>query len=131
MHYHHWNIHNKRIFQQLGIYNVTNNSATPCLLYKYRYLYQLSRLLKNVKSAHIRHNLWFKKTKCKTTVKVSLDLVFILSRRIYQLLYLSKLVGLGRLELPTSPLSGVRSNQLSYRPIVSSNLLSCNLCEHS
>ena len=26
------------------------------------------------------------------------------------------LVGLGRLELPTSPLSGVRSNQLSYRP---------------
>jgi hypothetical protein len=28
-----------------------------------------------------------------------------------------KLVGLGRLELPTSPLSGVRSNHLSYRPI--------------
>ncbi len=27
-----------------------------------------------------------------------------------------QLVGLGRLELPTSPLSGVRSNQLSYRP---------------
>jgi hypothetical protein len=27
-----------------------------------------------------------------------------------------KLVGLGRVELPTSPLSGVRSNQLSYRP---------------
>ena len=27
-----------------------------------------------------------------------------------------ELVGLGRLELPTSPLSGVRSNQLSYRP---------------
>jgi hypothetical protein len=26
------------------------------------------------------------------------------------------LVGLGRLELPTSPLSGVRSNHLSYRP---------------
>jgi hypothetical protein len=26
-------------------------------------------------------------------------------------------VGLGRVELPTSPLSGVRSNQLSYRPI--------------
>ena len=25
-------------------------------------------------------------------------------------------MGLGRLELPTSPLSGVRSNQLSYRP---------------
>ncbi len=29
---------------------------------------------------------------------------------------LAKLVGLGRFELPTSPLSGVRSNQLSYRP---------------
>ena len=29
------------------------------------------------------------------------------------------MVGLGRLELPTSPLSGVCSNQLSYRPIVS------------
>ena len=28
----------------------------------------------------------------------------------------SFLVGLGRLELPTSPLSGVRSNHLSYRP---------------
>src|SRR2546428_870 len=30
------------------------------------------------------------------------------------------LVGLGRVELPTSRLSGVRSNQLSYRPQVSS-----------
>ena len=29
-----------------------------------------------------------------------------------------KVVGLGRFELPTSPLSGVRSNQLSYRPAV-------------
>ncbi|CAI4167983.1 hypothetical protein ALT717_800001 [Alteromonas macleodii] len=29
------------------------------------------------------------------------------------------MVGLGRLELPTSPLSGVRSNQLSYKPSVS------------
>ena len=28
-----------------------------------------------------------------------------------------EVVGLGRLELPTSPLSGVRSNQLSYKPI--------------
>ena len=27
-----------------------------------------------------------------------------------------RVVGLGRLELPTSPLSGVRSNHLSYRP---------------
>ena len=29
----------------------------------------------------------------------------------------AKMVGLGRVELPTSPLSGVRSNQLSYRPV--------------
>ncbi len=29
------------------------------------------------------------------------------------------LVGLGRVELPTSPLSGVRSSQLSYRPLSS------------
>jgi hypothetical protein len=28
----------------------------------------------------------------------------------------AEMVGLGRVELPTSPLSGVRSNQLSYRP---------------
>jgi hypothetical protein len=28
------------------------------------------------------------------------------------------MVGLGRVELPTSPLSGVRSNQLSYRPVI-------------
>ena len=32
--------------------------------------------------------------------------------------YRDDLVGLGRFELPTSPLSGVRSNQLSYRPAV-------------
>ena len=30
--------------------------------------------------------------------------------------HLCGLVGLGRLERPTSPLSGVRSNHLSYRP---------------
>ena len=29
---------------------------------------------------------------------------------------ISRLVGLGGFEPPTSPLSGVRSNQLSYRP---------------
>jgi hypothetical protein len=29
-----------------------------------------------------------------------------------------EMVGLGRLELPTSPLSGVRSSHLSYRPRV-------------
>jgi len=35
------------VFTFVGIYNVMNSSATPCPLYKYRYLYQLSRLLKN------------------------------------------------------------------------------------
>jgi hypothetical protein len=34
------------------------------------------------------------------------------------------LVGLGRFELPTSRLSGVRSNQLSYRPVRLQALLS-------
>jgi hypothetical protein len=34
-----------------------------------------------------------------------------------QLSYTPELVGLGRFELPTSRLSGVRSNQLSYRPV--------------
>ena len=40
------------------------------------------------------------------------------------------MVGLGRFELPTSPLSGVRSNQLSYRPVVScqsGNVARCQL----
>ena len=39
------------------------------------------------------------------------------------------MVGLGGFEPPTSPLSGVRSNQLSYRPEVameSSNLKGCS-----
>jgi hypothetical protein len=35
-----------------------------------------------------------------------------------QLWFWSALVGLGRFELPTSRLSGVRSNRLSYRPII-------------
>lgn len=37
-------------------------------------------------------------------------------------------MGLGRLELPTSPLSGVRSNQLSYRPRHLRSIRSGNLC---
>ena len=36
---------------------------------------------------------------------------------------LAIMVGLGRFELPTSPLSGVRSNQLSYRPDIIRTLL--------
>ena len=40
------------------------------------------------------------------------------------------LVGLGRFERPTSPLSGVRSNQLSYRPDAYLQTYSDNSCEH-
>ena len=36
--------------------------------------------------------------------------------RVLRLRNTVKMVGLGRFELPTSPLSGVRSSQLSYRP---------------
>ena len=38
-------------------------------------------------------------------------------------------MGLGGFEPPTSPLSGVRSNQLSYRPQLFF-IISSNLCEH-
>jgi hypothetical protein len=40
-------------------------------------------------------------------------------------------VGLGRLERPTSPLSGVRSNHLSYRPISWSRSKSILLIPHN
>jgi len=38
-------------------------------------------------------------------------------------------VGLGRVELPTSRLSGVRSNHLSYRPIACSRRLAPRACK--
>lgn len=40
-------------------------------------------------------------------------------------LLVTQLVGLGGFEPPTSPLSGVRSNQLSYRPNVCMNQVTC------
>jgi hypothetical protein len=43
------------------------------------------------------------------------------------------MVGLGGLELPTSPLSGVRSNHLSYRPNgvgIAARIASCSLSIH-
>ncbi len=53
-------------------------------------------------------------------------------RRVSQRSNSEELVGLSRLELPTSRLSGVRSNQLSYRPFVSFCLsYQAYLCEHS
>ena len=45
----------------VGIYSDVNNSATPRSPYKYRYLYQLSRLLKNVSLERIRQGLGLKK----------------------------------------------------------------------
>ena len=38
------------------------------------------------------------------------------SDAIFGFILAERMVGLGKLEFPTSPLSGVRSNQLSYRP---------------
>ena len=38
----------------------------------------------------------------------------------------NEVVGLSRLELPTSPLSGVRSNHLSYRPTSRDALFTIN-----
>ena len=62
-----------------------------------------------------------------------------LSQLSYGPAILNRLVGLGGFEPPTSPLSGVRSNQLSYRPKrgvlgLRSDLLSAssgNLCGYS
>jgi len=45
----------------VGIYTYMNNSATPRSTYKYRYLYQLSRLLKNLSFGRIRQRLGLKK----------------------------------------------------------------------
>ena len=42
----------------------------------------------------------------------------VLSQLSYTPVPFKKLVGLGRLELPTSRLSGVRSNHLSYKPLL-------------
>src|SRR5215510_1296456 len=39
--------------------------------------------------------------------------------------YAIKVVGLGRLELPTSRLSSARSNQLSYKPLTRGAWLTC------
>ena len=41
---------------------------------------------------------------------------------------MSKTVGLGGVEPPTSRLSGVRSNHLSYRPGLPGTALNCNQC---
>ncbi len=42
--------------------------------------------------------------------------LLVANQALSQLSYSPKVVGLGRVELPTSPLSGVRSSHLSYRP---------------
>ena len=50
--------------------------------------------------------------------KALMNEVYIGTRVLKQRRIKQNLVGLSRLELPTSPLSGVRSNHLSYRPAV-------------
>ena len=65
---------------------------------------------------------------CVSSLEVLKGVIFRLSRRSFAShsslckrsfnAEIRKMVGLGRFELPTSPLSGVRSNQLSYRPKV-------------
>ena len=64
---------------------------------------------------------WFLASKSSEVNSVSLRRLLLFSTN--ALLELNRsvsiVVGLGRFELPTSPLSGVRSNQLSYRPSVS------------
>jgi hypothetical protein len=41
---------------------------------------------------------------------------WVLESKTQHLIPITEVVGLGRVELPTSPLSGVRSSHLSYRP---------------
>ena len=64
---------------------------------------------------------------CRVTPNVKLDFggadrdrtggLLVANQALSQLSYSPMdLVGLGRVELPTSPLSGVRSSHLSYRP---------------
>ena len=57
----------------------------------------------------------------KTFVVFKLDFVFVVNLLIHNLILYSvfkvQMVGLGGLEPPTSRLSGVRSNHLSYKPI--------------
>ena len=53
-------------------------------------------------------------TSVKMTYVISLDFLMFLLCSFQR----TKMVGLSRLELLTSRLSGVRSNRLSYRPII-------------
>ncbi len=63
--------------------------------------------------------------------KAEAEDVYISTRRGFQRSHRAEMVGLGRLELPTSPLSGVHSNQLSYRPSFLLYLYqACKLCGH-
>jgi hypothetical protein len=64
-------------------------------------------------------------------IKIKMNLKY--DRLRFLFFFLSRipsLVGLGRLELPTSPLSGVRSNHLSYRPARPFFFYPSNQCGH-
>jgi hypothetical protein len=56
-------------------------------------------------------------SKIKKTAYLAAFNIWLFTKRSHLLKVAYSMVGLGRLELPTSPLSGVRSNHLSYRPI--------------
>ena len=132
-------------------------SHTVCLRFtnKYCYLvfyyYQLAKLLKSVEHKAQRKILLkeelvfeFSNSKLlKSNGGVKRDRTADLLRARQALSQLSYnpiqaiLVGLSRLELPTSPLSGVRSNHLSYRPAVTAMVLTVcstftinHLCGH-
>ena len=58
------------------------------------------------------------------------EATFITNKRaLFQRSIKANLVGLGGFEPPTSPLSGVRSNQLSYRPKFTLGLLHAQLAD--
>jgi hypothetical protein len=65
-------------------------------------------------------------------VAVARDWTYSLSGRKNHDNYLDRLVGLGGLEPPTSPLSGARSSHLSYRPLkLRLEILTCAAAPHT
>lgn len=72
----------------------------------------LNILTSLIQSQGSTHNFFYLQTLSRSQI---ISFAFSLS-----LMHLSKMVGLGELESPTSRLSGVRSNRLSYKPPVSS-----------
>jgi hypothetical protein len=75
--------------------------------------------LRSLSASHIaREKPMYRRKKAGGANRDRTDDLLLAKQALSQLSYgpIKNLVGLGRVELPTSPLSGVRSNQLSYRP---------------